>query len=66
MMAFDDFRARPYVRLNCKSWDSSRADHPAPSQAQTDRERDARAWAYARTHRVSYREAVRQLFDDDD
>jgi hypothetical protein len=64
-MAFDDFRAREHWRLNCRAWEGRCTPHERPSQAQADRERDERAWRYARQHRVSYREAVRQLFDDD-
>lgn len=65
-MAFDAYKAHTFMRLNCRTWDGARSDHHPSSQAETDREREARAWAYARTHHVSYQEAVRQLFDDDE
>ena len=65
-MSFDDYRARERIRLNCETWSGRRVASMPPSRAERDKERDARAWAYARQHRVSYHAACRELFDDDD
>ncbi len=66
-----DFKNPPRFRLNCASWTGRRpnaalsVERQAQVRASTlTNDETERAWRYARTHRVSFAEACKQLFEE--
>lgn len=71
-MSLEDFKSNPRFRLNCASWNAGRRPNAATAQQRQSQIRadhltsdeTERAWRYARTHRVSFAEACKQLFEE--
>ncbi len=67
-----DFKSNPRFRLNCAHWQPGRRPNAALSVERQSQVRAStltnneteKAWRYARTHRVSFAEACKQLFEE--